>query len=232
MKDVNYYLNLPYTVTLRRDEDGDTVARVVELPGCTAHGHNKAEALKNLDENMSIWITDCLESGDPIPEPVGDEDLPSGKWVQRVPRTLHRKLIQAAQAEKSSLNQLVTSILAEALGGRGRPVVTDVSAGQMMASDVTWACSPGQNYGIYPMIHKVYGGIAAARSPSVRFVTWESPSWNIEQNNVVEGEFGFNVPLVADALLGSGSQQNYSVKEPFDYGFEKETRKYATRLRK
>ena len=118
MKDLSYYLNLPYTVILRPDEDGDVVARVEELPGCSAHGKSQREALESLEEAKELWITDCLESGDPIPEPLAEEALPSGKWLQRVPRTVHRKLIDLAKRERVSLNQFVTSVLSEAIGVR------------------------------------------------------------------------------------------------------------------
>lgn len=118
MNDLHYYLELPYTVIIRRDEDGDYVARIDELPGCMAHGETQAEALEALDEAMELWITDCLESGDPVPEPTIEESLPSGKWVQRVPKTLHKKLVSLAKRENVSLNQLVASILAEAVGVR------------------------------------------------------------------------------------------------------------------
>lgn len=118
MKDLKYYLNLPYTVVLRPDEQGDYVARIEELPGCSAHGPTPQEALKNLEEAQALWIGDCLEAGDVVPEPVLEESLPSGKWVQRVPRTLHRKLVLMARRERVSLNQLVTSILSEASGAR------------------------------------------------------------------------------------------------------------------
>jgi len=118
MKDANYYSKLPYTVVLRPDEDGDYVARVDELPGCAAHGKTAQEALENLEEAKQLWIVDCLERGDPIPEPLSEEELPSGKWVQRIPRSLHGRLVALAKREKVSLNQLVTSILAEAVGSR------------------------------------------------------------------------------------------------------------------
>lgn len=118
MKDVNYYLALPYTVILRRDEEGDFVARVDELPGCAAHGKTPQEALQNLEEAKTLWITDCIESGDLVPEPILEEVLPSGKWVQRVPKNLHMKLTSIAKREGVSLNQFVTSILAEAVGMR------------------------------------------------------------------------------------------------------------------
>jgi hypothetical protein len=40
----------------------------------------------------------------------------SGKWVQRVPRSLHAKLAKQAKREHVSLNTLVVSILSEAMG--------------------------------------------------------------------------------------------------------------------
>ncbi len=120
MKDLNYYLRLPYTVILRPDEQGDLVARIDELPGCSAHGKSPAEALEALEEAKGLWITDCIEAGDTVPEPAKEEALPSGKWVQRVPRSLHRKLAGLAKREGVSLNHLVTSILAEAVGIRNQ----------------------------------------------------------------------------------------------------------------
>jgi antitoxin HicB len=118
MKNLEYYLELPYTVILRRDEDKDWVARVDELPGCAAHGKTTQEALKNLEEAKQLWIADCLERNDLVPEPPNENALPSGKWVQRVARSLHGKLVALAKREKVSLNQLVTSMLAEAVGAR------------------------------------------------------------------------------------------------------------------
>ena len=117
-KDLNYYLGLPYTVIVRKDAQGDFVAKVEELAGCSAHGKTQREALQAVEEAKMVWITDCVESADPVPEPSVEEGLPSGKWLQRVPRSLHRKLVQQARREGVSLNQLVTSSLAEAMGAK------------------------------------------------------------------------------------------------------------------
>jgi antitoxin HicB len=135
MRDIEYYMRLPYTVILRRDEEGDFVARVDELPGCSAHGKDPKEAVTNLEEARRVWITDCLESGDPIPEPATEEPLPSGKWVQRVPRSLHRKLVRMAKAEGVSLNQLVTAFLSEAAGVRG----AQSEIGKRERAELEWA---------------------------------------------------------------------------------------------
>ena len=121
MKTAEEYRDLPYKIVLRKDDEGDWIARVEELPGCTAHGATKAEAIANLEEVQSLWIEDAIAAGDPIPEPAAEESL-SGKWLQRVPRSLHRKVSELAKNERVSLNQLVTSVLAEAVGRRLEPV--------------------------------------------------------------------------------------------------------------
>jgi antitoxin HicB len=117
-KDISRYLGLPYTKTLRRDEDGDVVARIAELPGCSAHGATEREALLNLEEAQKLWIEDCIEAGDRVPVPEQGDPRPSGKWVQRVPRTLHQRLSLMAKEEGVSLNQLVTSMLSQEFGGK------------------------------------------------------------------------------------------------------------------
>lgn len=67
----------------------------------------------------------------PAISPALTEDLPSGRWVQRVPRTLHRDLIRLAERERVSLNQLVTSLLSEAVGAR-RPKMRPDGHGGML----------------------------------------------------------------------------------------------------
>src|SRR5262245_38218891 len=115
------YLKLPYAIELRRDEDGDWVARVLELQGCTAHGATQPQALEQLEEVKRDWIQAALEDNIPIPEPEREEDdLPSGKWVQRVPRSLHQRLRHLAKREGTSLNNLVALALAEWLGTRAQ----------------------------------------------------------------------------------------------------------------
>jgi len=115
-KKIDHYMNLGYTVVMRCDEDGDVVAEIQELPGCIAHGENPQEAWNNVRDVQRAWIEERIESGGLIPVPEPEGDLPSGKFVQRVPRTLHKRLAELAKREEVSLNQLVTSMLSEAVG--------------------------------------------------------------------------------------------------------------------
>ena len=134
-KSLEEYISLPYTIVLRRDvRDGIYVARVEELQGCTAHGDTELDALSNLRDNMRVWIGDAIEAGDTVPEPAEEAALPSGKWLQRVPRSLHMKLIRLAKEEGVSLNQLVTAALAEAVGNKA----TRVEASGHATGQVHW----------------------------------------------------------------------------------------------
>ena len=47
------------------------VAEVPELPGCMAHGSTSEEALKNVHDAMSLWLSVAEEKGRAIPEPKG-----------------------------------------------------------------------------------------------------------------------------------------------------------------
>jgi predicted RNase H-like HicB family nuclease len=121
---------------MRTDEEGDFVAEVQELAGCVSHGKDPAEAWNNVREVQRAWIEERLESGDPIPEPQPEEDLPSGKWVQRVPRTLHKRLSEAAKQECVSLNQLVTSLLSSALMTKS---IAELVGAHIVASHATYS---------------------------------------------------------------------------------------------
>ena len=113
--EVEHYMALPYTTILRRDEDGDIVGRIEELPGCVTHGADEAEAINCLKEAQRLWIEDCLEAGDVVPEPGPADSLSSREWIQRVPRRLHKQLTDAAIRKNVGLNELVATILAEAI---------------------------------------------------------------------------------------------------------------------
>jgi len=53
------------------NDDAAYVAEVPELPGCTAHGASRQEALTNIDDAIGLWLDTAREFGRPIPEPKG-----------------------------------------------------------------------------------------------------------------------------------------------------------------
>jgi predicted RNase H-like HicB family nuclease len=118
MADISYYLSLPYTIVLRRDEDGDFFASIAELDGCLAHGSDETEALRNIREAQAAWLEAALSAGQDIPAPEIEDDLPSGKFVVRLPRSLHHKLNKLAKKDDVSLNQIMVMAATEHVARR------------------------------------------------------------------------------------------------------------------
>jgi len=95
------------------DEDEGFIAIAPDLPGCSAFGHTEDEALGELRHAVSAWREAALTAGNPMPAPSNHHaNEYSGKFVVRMPRTLHRQLAYAAHKENVSLNQYVVTLLA------------------------------------------------------------------------------------------------------------------------
>ena len=104
---LNEYMELPYNIILRHEKDDSGeyyFATVQELDGCMSDGATVEEAYANIKEAMEGWIEMTLEAGLPVPVPI-DTDKYSGKFVVRLPRSLHRRLAAEAERERVSLNQ-------------------------------------------------------------------------------------------------------------------------------
>jgi antitoxin HicB len=117
---VNEYMKLPYTVEVFRDYSGDApgyVARVVELPGCITQADSFAELELMLEDAMRLWIEVTLEDGREVPIPQRAVEY-SGEFVVRVPRSLHRRLVEAAAHDGVPVDAFVTMALAQAVGAQ------------------------------------------------------------------------------------------------------------------
>ena len=109
-KNLEYYLNLDYTIRLKENKDGSYFVEIEELPGCMSEGDTKEEALEMIEDAKKAWLEVALERKIAMPEPLQDEF--SGKLNLRLPKFLHRKLSYKAKQEGISLNTLITSTLA------------------------------------------------------------------------------------------------------------------------
>lgn len=104
---VEEYLKLPYNYIIQQitDESGTYFyAKVLELDGCQTTGETFEEAYENIKEAMKGWVETKLEAGFEIPLPVGHESF-SGKFIIRIPKSLHYRLTIEAEREGVSLNQ-------------------------------------------------------------------------------------------------------------------------------
>lgn len=115
-KTIKYYLSLPYKVVLYPAKEGGYVVEIPELPGCISQAETREKALTMIEDAKSAWIEVALEMGKEIPKPVVEEESFSGKFVLRLPKSLHKDLAKRAKDENVSLNQLATYLLSSAIG--------------------------------------------------------------------------------------------------------------------
>jgi antitoxin HicB len=111
-KNLDYYMDLPYTITLQPEEDNDGsliyIAELLEIPYIIGDGKTQNEALKTLRIHMRMAIKSYLKDGIPIPEP---QTAFSGNINIRVDPELHGRLAREAAAHDMSLNKYTSLIL-------------------------------------------------------------------------------------------------------------------------
>lgn len=108
----------PCTVRhLTADEGGGFLISFPDLPGCMSDGDTMAEAKKNAASAVAGYLASCKKHNDPIPEP-GSGGPASGKFLARLPKSLHAALIERSKHEGVSMNQYLTALVAEGLGKR------------------------------------------------------------------------------------------------------------------
>lgn len=121
MKDLNYYLALPYRLEIVPDpEEGGYAARYPELPGCITCADTMDALIANAQDAKQAWLEAALEQGLPIQEPSRTEDY-SGQFKLRIPKSLHRALAEHSRAEGISMNQYCLYLLSKydsAVSGR------------------------------------------------------------------------------------------------------------------
>ena len=109
-------LDYPFTIRhLLKEEGGGYLIEFPDLPGCMSDGETIEEAVENGHDAVVCWMHAAKEANRSIPQP-GELEKQSGKWVQRVPKSMHLRLVAKAEDEGVSLNTLVITFIAEALG--------------------------------------------------------------------------------------------------------------------
>lgn len=117
-KTLDYYMKLNYPVEITKiseDDGGGYLASIPLLRGCMSDGETPDEAFQNIMEAKQEWLQNMLERKMPIPEPA-IENVFSGKFVVRLPKSLHRLLTEQSEKEGVSLNQFITNSLSYVIG--------------------------------------------------------------------------------------------------------------------
>lgn len=98
----------PLNVTA--DPTGGYVVTFPDLPGCYTDADTLEELPAAVEEARTLWLETAYDQGIEIPLPSYPEEC-SGKILLRVPKSLHRRLLDQADREGVSLNQYAVSVL-------------------------------------------------------------------------------------------------------------------------
>lgn len=112
MKDIEYYMSLPYRMEIVPDaEEGGYTMWVPQLAGCATCGETVSEAMELIEDAKRSWFEACIEEGIEIPEPI--EEKYSGQFKLRIPKSLHKHIVERAREEGVSMNAYCSAILAK-----------------------------------------------------------------------------------------------------------------------
>ena len=113
----NFSENPNYPVKIDFDEQDQLyTAEFLDLPGCSASGETVEEAYERAQTAKQEWLRLSTEQGLPIPKPSRPEEY-SGRFLLRLPPSLHAMLAERAKLQGSSLNQYAVHLLSGAVVG-------------------------------------------------------------------------------------------------------------------
>ena len=100
---------------LTAEEGGGFLISYPDFSECISDGETVEEAFRNGQAALGETIAALNEKALPIPAP-NSGGVASGKFVARVPKTIHAQLTTRAKTEGVSLNTLVVTFIAQGLG--------------------------------------------------------------------------------------------------------------------
>ncbi len=105
------YLRLQYPFTVSANLDGGFVIVFPDLPGCVTQAEGWEEIGEYDDDARRLWLESAYAQEElDIPLPSYPEEH-SGKFNVRLPKSLHRRLVEAAEREGVSLNSHIVELL-------------------------------------------------------------------------------------------------------------------------
>lgn len=135
MRNLEYYMNLDYTLKVSPDTDYDGtkyfIASYEELDGLVGTGESIEEAIDDLLDVKESWFELNIELGRVIPIPIEKNDVEntSIKTTLRLPRSLDKDLSIYAENEGISKNTAITLFVQRGLYENSNETVENKFAG-------------------------------------------------------------------------------------------------------
>ena len=113
MKKNNDYLKMNYRIEVVKDEIEDGyILSIPELKGCITTAETIEEGMIMIEDAKREWIKAAIEEGIKVPEPI-DSNRYSGQFKLRMPKSLHKELMERAKKEGTSMNQYCVYLLSK-----------------------------------------------------------------------------------------------------------------------
>lgn len=116
-KDLEYYLNLSWTYTIKQEKSGNSCYYVIyvnELPGICTDSENLDKGMKEIKELIANVIEIYKEKGEIIPEPV-ERDSYKGKISYRTDSERHYLIAQTAHLMDKSISKTLDTLVDKGL---------------------------------------------------------------------------------------------------------------------
>ncbi|MFN8441599.1 MAG: toxin-antitoxin system HicB family antitoxin [Caldilineaceae bacterium] len=94
------------------DEDNEYVGLCAEFPSLSWLSNTPEDALSGIRSVVADVVVDMQKNQEPIPEPISTKQF-SGRFVVRVPPSVHRRLALEAAESGVSLNRLASAKLSQ-----------------------------------------------------------------------------------------------------------------------
>lgn len=112
--------NYPFEIKpLSPDDGGGFLISYPDFAECISDGETVEETIANGADALQATVAALKAHKLPVPVP-GSGGAASGKFVARVPKTVHAQLAMRAKSEGVSLNTLVLTFIAQGLGASRR----------------------------------------------------------------------------------------------------------------
>ena len=114
-KNLEYYLNLPYTYIIGwSDIDECFLGSIAELERNMTCGQTREEVLANLKEALVSYVTTSLDNNMEIPEPLKIQNF-KGSITYRTSKERHYSLAKQAKLYGKSINAFIDEAINEKL---------------------------------------------------------------------------------------------------------------------
>ena len=118
-KELDFYLNFDYPFTVRPDlDDGGYIVQFSDIQYCVGTGDTVEEAINDAMIAKREWIKAALDNNIiiPLPSVQDDKEEYSGRITLRIPKSLHKMVMDTAKKEGVSANQLLSHLISMGIG--------------------------------------------------------------------------------------------------------------------